>query len=188
MRRNWFASLCLLGATCGLAQTPSSDVAVIRIDRLVIQSDDLPTPDRDAVVQSFEHQQYKLAEVAPRIRFALRERGYHFASAEISQVPDRTTNTVVLAVRAGNQYHLGEIHFVHNTVFSAGQLRQAYPLKAGDVFNAAKVGAGMQAVQKLYADRGYADCVQEPTPVIRSDVRAIDLNIDLDEGRLQASR
>src|SRR5208283_5700184 len=60
-------------------------------------------------------------------------------------------------VDQGPLYHLAEFKFTGNTAFGADELRQGFPLHAGEVFDAEKVRLGIESVAKKYWTTGYLE-------------------------------
>jgi outer membrane translocation and assembly module TamA len=86
-------------------------------------------------------------------------------------------------VEPGALYRLGEIHFQRATIFPPAQLRNVFSLRNGDLFSPTKFSEGLDELRKLYATRGYVDCVANPVASIDESRRTIDLVLDVDEGR-----
>lgn len=70
-------------------------------------------------------------------------------------------------VDEGLQYFQGKLEFRSSDpdmplVFTTDVLRNLYPLREGDVFEAGKIRASLDAYQQLYAAKGYIDFTAEP--------------------------
>jgi outer membrane protein assembly factor BamA len=119
----------------------------------------------------------------------LRDRGYFKAVVDEpkfsfpKQVEGRRIANVTVRVEPGVQYRLGEIHVEKATVFPSARLRNLFLLRRGELFNATKIGKGLEDLRKLYATEGYVDCVATPEVVSDESRRTNDLVIDVDEGR-----
>ena len=102
-------------------------------------------------------------EMSERIRALFQDRGYF--SVEVKHVGFKPGDplgvpkpvTMEADVSEGPVYRLADITFLDNHAFSADRLRQAFPLKRGDVFARSKVAAGLESVRQLYGKRGYLD-------------------------------
>ncbi|HEV3511805.1 MAG TPA: POTRA domain-containing protein [Candidatus Sulfotelmatobacter sp.] len=102
-------------------------------------------------------------EMSERIRALFQDRGYF--SVEVKHVGFKPGDplgvpkpvTMEADVSEGPIYKLADITFLGNHAFSADRLRQAFPLKKGDVFARSKVAAGLESVRQLYGKRGYLD-------------------------------
>jgi outer membrane protein assembly factor BamA len=67
-------------------------------------------------------------------------------------------------------------------VFSRNELRAAFPIKDGDVFDREKIALGLENLRKIYSTRGHMFFVAVPETDIDKAARTISLRIDLDEG------
>ena len=173
-----------LGQPCFAESTDN-----IRISKLVIESSSLPSADCERIIRLFQQKTYFQPEIGDRIRSALRDLGYFKAVVDEprfsfpTQVEGRRVTNVTVKVEPGAQYRLGEIHVEKATVFPSARLRNLFSLRRGDLFNATKIGKGLEDLRKLYATEGYVDCVATPE-VVSDDLRhTVDLVIFMDEGR-----
>jgi outer membrane translocation and assembly module TamA len=161
----------------------------IRIGKLVIESNSLPDADRERIIRLFQQKTYLQPEIGERIRQALRNVGYFRAVVDEPRVSFPThaegkrVAHVTVKVESGAQYRLGEIHIQKATVFPSTQLRSLFSLRRGELFNATKFGEGLENLRKLYATRGYVDCVAAPVVSIDESRRTIDFVLEVEEGR-----
>ncbi|HWJ46500.1 MAG TPA: POTRA domain-containing protein [Candidatus Udaeobacter sp.] len=126
-------------------------------------------------------------EMGERIRAVFQNRGYF--AAEVKSVHFKSTDPlgvpkpVVMEaeVSEGLRYKLAEITFVENHAISAGKLRDAFPLKPGDLFERDKIARGLESVRKLYGTDGYLDSVMIPATAFGSN-GTVSLKITVDEG------
>jgi hypothetical protein len=158
------------------------------MSKLVIESNTLPSAERERVVRLFEHKTYLQGEISDRVRGALRNRGYFNAMVDeptISPVlhGEGPSADVRVKVNEGRQYRLGEIRFQKATIFPSATLRNVFQLQKGDLFNAEKFGRGLEDLRELYGTHGYANVVAIPSPLIDESRGMVDLVIDVDEGR-----
>jgi len=175
-------------ANAGLGQLSFAESANnIRISKLVIESNSLPDSDRERIIRLFQQKTYLQSEICERIRSSLRDLGYFKAVVDEprfsfpTQVEGRRIVKVTVKVEPGAQYRLGEIQIQKATVFPSYQLRNLFSLRRGDLFNATKIGEGLENLRKLYATLGYVNLVA--TPVSEESRRTIDLVISVDEGK-----
>jgi outer membrane translocation and assembly module TamA len=175
-------------ANTGLGQ-PSPERAEnnVRIGKLVIESNSLPDADRVRLIRLFQQKTYPEGEIGERIRQALRDVGYFKVVVDEPKFSFRTEGrriaSVTVKVQPGAPYRLGEIRFQRATVFPSAQLRNVFSLRRGDLFNPTKFSLGLDDLRKLYATRGYVNCVANPVPSIDESRRTIDLVLDLDAGQ-----
>jgi outer membrane protein assembly factor BamA len=175
-------------ANAGLAQQCMVGPAdCVRIGRLVIESKNLPDPDRERTVRLFEQKTYFEEEIGERIRGALRDLGYFKAVVDEPKfsfpAQRRTTAYVTVKAEPGAQYRLGEIRFERATIFPAAQLRDLFLLRRGDLFNATKISRGLDDLRKLYGTQGYVDCVVGSVLSVDESSRTVDLVLEMDEGK-----
>jgi len=126
-------------------------------------------------------------EMGERIRALFQERGYF--SVEVKHVGFKPGDplgipkpvTLEADVSEGPVYKLADIIFLDNHAFSAERLRQAFPLKKGDVFSRGKVASGLESLRRLYGSRGFLDytAVPETEPSSNASMR---LKISVQEG------
>jgi surface antigen-like variable number repeat protein len=96
---------------------------------------------------------------------------------------------VTAHVDEGLQYHLGELRFADalggvrgsGTRFSESQLRAAFPLREGDLFNVDLIRKGIEQLTKLYVSQGYADFTAVPETEVNDQLQRISLVMQLDE-------
>jgi outer membrane protein assembly factor BamA len=79
----------------------------------------------------------------------------------------------------GRLFRLGQITFLENHAFNAKMLRDAFPLKKGDVFARDKVVSGLDSLRKMYSDHSYLDMVSIPDTTLGA---AATLTISVKEG------
>lgn len=177
-------------ANAALAQPPFAQSRDnLRIEKLVIESNSLPPADRERIVRFLQQKTYLQPEIGERIRLTWRDEGYLKAVVDeprysfLMQAKGKRTAHVTVKVERGAQHSLGEIHIQKATVFLPTQLRSLFSLPSGDLFNTSKFGEGLEDLRKLYATRGYVNCVAVPVVSIDEPRRTIDLVLIVDEGR-----
>jgi outer membrane translocation and assembly module TamA len=173
-----------LGQPCFAESTDN-----IRVSKLVIESSSLPGADRERIIRLFQQKTYFQPEIGERVRSALRDPGYFKAVVDEprfsfpTQVEGRRVTNVTVKVEPRAQYRLREIHIEKATVFPSARLRNLFALRKGELFNATKIGNGLEDLRKLYATEGYVDCVATPEVVSDELRHTVDLLISMDEGR-----
>jgi hypothetical protein len=181
--------LCSIVVNVGLGQQHSTESAgAIWIDRLEIDSQNIPDTDKDRLIHLFQHCTYAQSELQTRIHYAVRDMGYYKAVVDDPRVSfvrrqnGRNIADVIVSVDAGVQYRLGEIRFVNATLFPADRMRKLFPLDTGDLFNVSRTLKGLEELQKLYETEGYVNFVAVPELKSDDTRRTIALVIDVDEG------
>ncbi len=141
----------------------------------------------------------KLEEDSERVRGAYRDRGFFRASVgeplthirnqgglPIPLLHPRNGKVIdiTMPVEEGQQYKLGGIAFTGNKrVTNERALRSLFRLKDGQIFDAALVGKGLEAMRKAYGQLGYINFTAVPTPRVDEAKKLVFLNIDIDEGK-----
>jgi outer membrane translocation and assembly module TamA len=177
-------------ASAGLGQLCFAQEANnIRINKLVIESNNLPEADRDRIIRLFQQKTYLQPEIGVRIGVAFRNLGYLRIVVDEprvsfpSQGVRRGVAQVTVKVKQGTQYRLGEIHFQKATIFPSTQLRSLFSLRRGEIFNEGKIEKGLEDLRKLYETKGYVNLAVVPQTSIDESRRTVDLFIDVDEGK-----
>jgi outer membrane protein assembly factor BamA len=124
-------------------------------------------------------------EMGERVRALFQNEGYF--KADVKNVTLKPTDplgspkpvTMEADVAEGPQFRLGQITFLENHAFSSARLRNAFPLKKGDVFARNKIASGLESVRKLYTTHGYLDMFPIPDT---SFATAATLKITVTEG------
>lgn len=177
--------------TTAAAQTrPAFSPEIYRIHKLSFISADLPRPERQDIVHSFQEGTYNLDELAERVRFKLRDAGYELVEVSLAQVirvrraRSGCVADVSYSVHVGPQYRLSGITFNGGTVFPTSQLRAQFHLQDGAVFNATEIGKGLESMKDLYGTAGYANFGAIPKPIYDQARHTIALVINMDQGLL----
>jgi hypothetical protein len=95
---------------------------------------------------------------------------------------------VTAHVTEGLQYHLGDLQFVNarpgeSLHVSESQLRTAFPLREGELFNVGLVREGIEELTNLYVSQGYIDITATPEVKTDDKLQRASLVFDLDEQR-----
>jgi outer membrane protein assembly factor BamA len=107
-------------------------------------------------------------EMGERVRALFQDRGYF--KVEVKSLTLKPTDplgspkpvTMEADVAEGLQFRVDQITFLENHAFSSARLREAFPLRKGDVFARQKIASGLDDIRKLYATQGYLDMVCIP--------------------------
>lgn len=153
----------------------------------------LPAPELQRIAASLEKLSWDdgadwLLEVKGRLADAWRHRGYFEQKLNVEEHELGRNAQVIdvgltVHVDAGRQYRLEEIHFLNSKQFSAEQLRRAFPIHAGNVFDTHKIQKGLENLRKLYGGVGFINFIAVPDTRINLERRRISLNIDMVEGK-----
>ena len=101
---------------------------------------------------------------------------------------DGVREHVALMVHAneGMQYFQGKLQFTSAEtgdplIFSFEELRDLYPLREGDIFDADKIRGSLHAYQRLYAAHGYIDFSATPRFDVDDKTRLVNLTFEMDQ-------
>ena len=151
----------------------------------------VPGADLRAIVQDLDKTpSHDLDELAERVRFVFQKHGYFKVFVEdpvmptTKQIDNKKSIPVSLFVTAGQQYRLRGIRFTNSTAFFPSELRAAFPIEDGDIFDREKVALGLESLRKLYGNKGYMLLSAVPDTEIDESAQTIALKMDLDEGAL----
>lgn len=123
-------------------------------------------------------------EMSERVRALFMDRGYFKVEVTVNMKardPLGSPKPVVMTadVDEGLQFRLNQITFLENHAFGAETLRDAFPLKKGDVFSRSKIVSGLDGVRKLYGEQGYLDMYCIPDAAVDAGA---ELKITMSEG------
>ena len=93
---------------------------------------------------------------------------------------------VTAHIDEGLQYRLGDLRFANALpgevmAFSESQLRDAFPLREGDLFNVTMIRKGIEELTKLYRSQGYIDFTGAPETAVDDQLQRISLVMGLDQ-------
>lgn len=141
-------------------------------------NEDTYREDLNNVVAAYNEEGYYDARV-------LSDTTYIADEGQYGQDPDEMI--IELTVHEGPQYHIRDITWEGNTVFSDTRLTQVLGIRKGDVFNRTKMQENLQGnrrgtdVSGLYMNRGYMFFNAQPT-VIQAPGDSVDVVFDVQEG------
>jgi len=101
--------------------------------------------------------------VGEYITYEFQQRGYFDAEVTnlkvipLDPLAKKKPVRIEAEVNEGPLYHLAEFKFTGNRALSTEELRQGFPLHAGDVFDAEKVRLGIESLAKKYWTTGYLE-------------------------------
>ncbi len=93
---------------------------------------------------------------------------------------------ITIGIEEGELFRMGELYIRSSDPeqglrFKVDALREAFPLKKGDVFAVDKIRTALQDYQKLYGTFGFIDFTAQPLFDIDSDNKVINLTLEFDE-------
>jgi outer membrane protein insertion porin family len=103
----------------------------------------------------------------------------------------RTTGKAVnitIPIEEGGRYTMGAIKIVSSDPDKAlslkvDALKNVFPLKQGDLFNASKIRKAMKDYESIYGQYGFIDFVPEPQMDFDEKAKRIDVTMKFDEGK-----
>ena len=95
---------------------------------------------------------------------------------------------ITIPIEEGEQYKMGTLRIVSSDPDKALSLKkdaleQAFPLKQGDIFSAAKIRKAMETYTNIYGQYGFIDFVPQPETEINNQAKIIDIIMKFDEGK-----
>lgn len=113
----------------------------------------------------------------------LHEEGYLDAvvDSQIIPVEHKDKIVIVITVKRGEVYHLGNVQFSGNTVFSEDVLRQKLKWKEGEPFSQETLREKTRELYVLYGSKGYIDAQINPEATLRENERVYDVRFMIDE-------
>ena len=126
-------------------------------------------------------------EVEERIKWEFMQRGYFDAQVTglkvvaLDPLAKKKPVKIEAQVSEGPLFHLAELRFKGNEAFRSAELQNMFPIHPSDVFNAAQIQSGLEAVRKEYAGRGFLNAAPIPDTQ-KSSAATITVTIDMNEG------
>lgn len=125
-------------------------------------------------------------EISQQLRLQFQNFGY--LSVEVKSLQTKSLDPLAtpspVAVEAevseGPRFRFGEIKFSGIHALTAEQLKDNFPIHAGEFFSRNKVGTGLEATRKAYAKLGYIDMYSIPDLQVGADT--VSLTIEVTEG------
>ena len=93
------------------------------------------------------------------------------------------TARVVLAVREGGRFAVGQVTTAGNTVYTSAELVATLPIAPGAPFVSAAAEQALERIRELYWRKGYNDVVSEYALVVDRDAARVDVRLTIVEGR-----
>jgi outer membrane protein assembly factor BamA len=130
----------------------------------------------------------EIAEVP--VMGALRDRGYFKATtaAKLTAIQRKGAVISVAAIitaKLGPRYMAGDIRIESadssSLKLSPEVLRGLIPIERGELFNVARVRAGLENLALAYGREGYVDMTPEPDTEVHEDRKTVDLVVKIDQ-------
>ena len=103
------------------------------------------------------------------------------------KVPGKAVN-ITIPIEEGDRYTMGTLKVVSSDPdkslsLKVDALKNAFPLKTGDVFSASKVRRAIEDYSKIYGQYGFIDFVPQPDTEIDEAAKRINMTMRFDEGK-----
>jgi outer membrane protein insertion porin family len=97
----------------------------------------------------------------------------------------KATN-ITITIDEGPQYRMGKLVFRSSDpdqglIFKTQFLKQVFPLKEGDIFDADKIRKSLDTYRKLYGQYGYIDFTPEPLFDVNDAKKIVNLTLQFDQ-------
>jgi len=186
--------LCLLlffFCQCGIAQTPipSTDGRKILVDSFIISGTrTIDAAELAEITGSISGSEFNddPEEMQERVRDQFQDHGYfqvEVGKFEIKVLDPLASPKLVRLeadVNEGPLCRLSTIDFTGNHFTTTEELRAMFPLKAGDVFEKAKIAGGLQSMMKSQGLHGLLDAYAIPNTTLSGST--VKLDIEMHEG------
>jgi outer membrane protein insertion porin family len=95
---------------------------------------------------------------------------------------------ITIPIEEGDRYTMGTLKIASTDPDKAlslkvDALKNVFPLKQGDIFNASKIRKAMKDYESIYGQYGFIDFVPEPQMDMDDQTKRIDLTMKFDEGK-----
>ena len=112
-------------------------------------------------------------------------RGYadfSLTSSQVSLTPDRSGIYVTVNLDEGEEYRLGEVRIVGDTIVEREEMQELLGVEEGDRFSQQEITAGASNIRERLGVEGYAFANVNPVPDIDRDNQTVDLTYYVDPG------
>jgi outer membrane protein assembly factor BamA len=153
---------------------------------------------RDRIIKAlksreFDEHQELVDQAATSIRGDFQERGYFKVvvhdpvSQSLGLTAGKQRILITASITEGDQFRLRNLSIQsvapeHPLTIPVATLREQFHLAKRDLFNMTEIRAGLERLQQLYVDRGYAAISAEPDTEIDNATHSIDLKLRVTEG------
>ena len=115
------------------------------------------------------------------------DRGYikmEIVSTQVAITPERDAVYITLNIDEGESYKISEVKFTGDMILTEELLRQAVPIKSGDIYSGAVITYAEETITRLLGYRGYAFPNIQTLPDIDADSKEVALTIYIDPSKL----
>jgi hypothetical protein len=126
-------------------------------------------------------------ESTERAADEFRQRGYFRAAVEHSIVERSVKGArhiqVDLRVHSGALHRLAKISFQTSNILGQQEMRRAFPIRDGEIFNSAKIRNGLEDLRSQYVENGYINMMAVPEVTINDINHMVSMMIALHEDK-----
>lgn len=97
---------------------------------------------------------------------------------------DKKWFIITMDISEGEQYRLGKIDVTGEILTTKDELMEKLKLEPGDVFNRSKFSKGLDAINDIYGDKGYAYADVKPITNLNAGDKTVDIIIDIKKNEL----
>ncbi|UTV28278.1 outer membrane protein assembly factor BamA [Photobacterium atrarenae] len=108
---------------------------------------------------------------------------YKLESTQVAISPDKKGVYITLKIHEGEQYRVEDVSFRGNLMDKGDELESLVTIKAGEVYNGAKVTALEEAVKRKLGELGYAYPQVSTIPNFDDDSQQVSLIVNVDPGK-----
>ncbi len=101
---------------------------------------------------------------------------------QVYVTPDKKSIYITLRVEEGIQYHVGEVDFAGDLLFSEKELLESIEIKDSDIFAYDVLQRDISNLQAKYGDLGYAFANVIPRPRRREKDKKVDVTFEFEKG------
>ncbi|MBI5886341.1 MAG: outer membrane protein assembly factor BamA [Deltaproteobacteria bacterium] len=91
---------------------------------------------------------------------------------------------ITIALSEGLEYRIGKIAVAGEIITTEEELIEKLKLEPGDVFNRTRFSKGLDAINDVYGDKGYAYADVRPITNLNAETRTVDITLDIKKNEL----
>jgi len=91
---------------------------------------------------------------------------------------------ITIALSEGLEYRIGRIEVAGEIITSEEELIEKLKLEPGDVFNRTRFSKGLDAINDVYGDKGYAYADVRPITNLNAGTKTVDITLDIKKNEL----
>ncbi|MFH1715159.1 MAG: outer membrane protein assembly factor BamA [Elusimicrobiota bacterium] len=119
-----------------------------------------------------------------KVKFFYKNKGYlkvEIGEPEMVLDAEREFMTLVITVKEGMRYKVGNINFEGNTIFSKDDFAKEVVLKTGQMYGEENFQRSLQGIHDMYAERGYIRSSIDPEFIYNEEQNVVDFKFSIIE-------